>query len=240
MDGAPLKPACYLRKPMSDAETTPYLDRLLALYAEKLKRFRLSLTLLLVATIAFFFLIFFPYMTLVGNQKDCQAKQGQCTQLEQSQLEDRFSEVTTSWGNIPISTAEVVIFFPAGVACGFIAVTAQLQGLLRLRQAISQQVNSLESPIDVTLIAPLLIDPKQSFLDQIPGGLTLLFPPLVVVYSVRLLLGRLPELKDKLPYIQSLSFYQKIYILSILLVMYGLLKTVFNVLQALLSERKSS
>ena len=48
---------------MSGAETTIYLDRLLKVYDEKFKRFRLLLTILLVGTSALFFLICFPYMT---------------------------------------------------------------------------------------------------------------------------------------------------------------------------------
>ncbi|CCI27674.1 hypothetical protein [Microcystis aeruginosa] len=124
---------------MSNTETTAYLDRLLKLYEEKLHRFRLSLALLLVGTLVFFFLIFFPYITLLGNQEACR-ENPQCTKPEKSKLEDRLSEITTSWGKVPISTAEVTALFPVGVACGFVVVTAQLQGLTRLRRAITQQL----------------------------------------------------------------------------------------------------
>lgn len=192
---------------MSDAETTIYLDRLLKLYEEKLKKFRLSLTLLLVGTTVFFFLIFFPYMTLLGNREDCRVKQQQCTELKKSKLEERFSEVTTSWGKIPISTAEVTVLFPVGVACGFVTVVEQLQGLVRLRRAITQQIKALSNYMDVTLIAPLLIDPKHSFVDQISGGVTLILPFLIFIYSVTLILIRLEILKNKLPYFQNTRFY---------------------------------
>nr|CAO90929.1 unnamed protein product [Microcystis aeruginosa PCC 7806] len=80
---------------MSNTEITAYLDRLLKLYEEKLNRFRLSLALLLVGTLVFFFLIFFPYITLLGNQEACR-KNTQCTKPEKSKLEDRLSEITTS------------------------------------------------------------------------------------------------------------------------------------------------
>ncbi|WP_215607788.1 hypothetical protein [Leptothoe spongobia] len=180
-------------------------------------------------TIVFFFLIFFPYITLIGNQKACQAQELDCPHLEQSALEERVSDLTTSWGNIPISTAEVVAFFPAGLACGFVTVTSQLQGLMRLRQAITRQVNNCDNPMDVTLIAPLLIDQKQSFVDQILGGIVLLFPALMVFYSINLIFVSLGALKEKLPYSQDIWFYRIVYFLSALLVLYGLLKTGVNI-----------
>lgn len=216
---------------MSDAETTVYLDKLLKLYEEKLKQFRLSLTLLLVGTIVFFFLIFFPYMTLLGNQEDCQINQQQCTQLEKSKLEERFSEVTTSWGNIPISTAEVTVLFPVGVALGFVSVVAQLRGLMRLRRAITQQVKASREHMDVTLVSPLLIDPKQSLVDQISGGLTLILPFLISLYSVNLILIRLAILRNKLPYFQHPRFYYFIYFVSILTGIFSLVRLGCNLRQ---------
>lgn len=209
---------------MDNVETNPYLDRLLKLHEEKLKRFRLSLTLLLLGTTVFFFLIFFPYMTLLGNRADCQAKQQQCTQLEQSVLEERFSEVTTTWGKIPLSTAEGVVFFPVGIALGFIATASQLQGLIRLRRAITQQVKGLNSSVDATLIAPLLIDPKRPLVEQAAGGMTLLFPAVVFGYSVIKILARLGVIRSSLPYFHNWKFYYSIYFLSALLVSYGLVK----------------
>lgn len=208
---------------MDEVNSTVYLDRLLELYSEKLSRFRVSLTLLLVGTTIFLFLVFLPYVTLIGNQLDCQTRQKDCPQLEQSEITERVSDVTTSWGNIPISTSELVTFFPAGVACGFLAVTAQLQGLSRLRRAIDQQLQtSKHSAMDSTLIAPLLIDPRQSLLDQLMGTLVISFPAIVVVFSINLLLRSLTAIRRNLPYFQSESFYHGIYSLSILLTMYGL------------------
>ena len=198
---------------MSNTEITAYLDRLLKLYEEKLNRFRLSLALLLVGTLAFFFLIFFPYITLLGNQEACRANP-KCTQPEQSKLEDRLSEITTSWGKIPISTAEVTVLFPVGVACGFTVVTAQLQGLTRLRLAITQQLKNCSNYIDVTLIAPLLIDPKHSWVDQMAGVIILLFPFCIFIFSSAKILTRLEVLRGKLPYIQDTKFYHLIYFLS--------------------------
>ena len=222
---------------MSDTDTTSYLDRLLALYEEKLKRFRFSLTILLVGTIIFFFLIFFPYITLIGNQESCRVNQLDCPQLEQSGLKERVSDVTTSWGNIPVSTAEVVAFFPVGVACGFIAVSSQLQDLMRLRRAITQQIRGLESPIDVTLIAPLLIDPKQDVGDQMLGVLILLFPSCLALFSVNLILVSLEAIKNSLPYNQNVSFYYGVYLISVLLILCGLLRIGWTFLRSLAIER---
>ncbi|ESA35560.1 hypothetical protein N836_11215 [Leptolyngbya sp. Heron Island J] len=224
---------------MSGNEVTLYLDRLLALYEEKLKRFRLSLTILLAGTVVFFFLIFFPYITLIGNQESC-PNELDCPELYQSGLEERVSDMTTSWGNIPVSTAEVVAFFPAGAACGVMVVSAQLQGLMRLRQAITQQARKLENPVDVTLIAPLLIDPKQSFFEQILGSLTLLFPSFIVLFSINLILIRLEALNRSLPYNQNVSFYYRVYLLSSLLVIYALVKTGWNVFKSRAFERHQS
>jgi len=220
---------------MSDAQTTTYLDRLLELFEEKLKRFRLSLTLLLIGTTAFFFLIFFPYMTFLGNRADCQkscpklekfeldnrACQVCSEKLRKSGLDKRFSEITTSWGKIPISTAEVTVLFPLGVAFGFVNVVTQLQGLMRLRRAITQQVKTLSNNMDVTMIAPLLIDPKQSLMDQISGGIVLILPFLVFLFSVNMILFRPETLKSELPYNQNVQFYHSIYLLSALAATYS-------------------
>ncbi|WP_286825502.1 hypothetical protein [Microcystis sp. LSC13-02] len=211
---------------MSNTETTAYLDRLLKLYEEKLNRFRLSLALLLVGTLVFFFLIFFPYITLLGNQEACR-ENPQCTKPEKSKLEDRLSEITTSWGKVPISTAEVTALFPVGVACGFVVVTAQLQGLIRLRRAITQQLKASSNYIDVTLIAPLLIDPKSGWVDRIAGVTILLFPFCVFIYSSVKISTRLEVLKNKLPYIQSARFYYLIYFLSAFTAIYTLVRLSF-------------
>ena len=156
-------------------DQSAYLERLLSLYDEKRKRFQVSFTLLMVGTVAFFFFVFFPYLTLLGNRADCLSRQVQCTQLETSILEDRFTEVTSSWGNIPISTAEVVVLFPLLVGGGFVATTSQLVGQMRLRQAIQQEATALGAKIDVSLIAPVLLDPKRGLIDLITGGSALFF-----------------------------------------------------------------
>ena len=191
---------------MSDAATNAYLDRLLKVYEEKYKRFRLALTLLLIGTAVFFFLIFYPYITVIGNLQDCRLNQSQCP-IDSEIINKRIEELTTNWGKIPISTAEVVIFFPVAIAGGFAAVTSQLKELVRLRRALSLEVESLTNSMDITLIAPLLIDPKQSYSDQIAGVVTLLFPFFIFLYSVRLILFRIEIITNELPYLQSIKFY---------------------------------
>jgi len=203
-------------------DQSAYLERLLSLYDEKRKRFQLSFTLLMVGTVAFFFFVFFPYLTLLGNRADCLSQQVSCTQLETSILEDRFTEVTTSWGNIPISTAEVVVLFPLLVGGGFIATTAQLVGQMRLRQAIQQEVAALGAKIDVSLIAPVLLDPKHGMIDLMAGGSALVFPLLLGLYSINLILVRLGDLRHNLPYAQTGRFYLALYFLSGLLLLIGL------------------
>jgi hypothetical protein len=213
---------------MSNLDNAAYLDRLLKLYDEKLNRFRLSFALLLVGTLAFFFLVFFPYITLLGNQEACLASP-KCTKPKESKLEDRLSEVTTSWGRIPISTAEAAALFPVGVACGSVAITAQLLGLTRLRRAIAKQVNSQRNYIDVTLIAPLLIDSEHSSVDQLAGAAILLTPFCVAIFSSAKLLARLEPLRSKLPYSQTEQFYQIIYLLSALAAGYSFARLGFNI-----------
>lgn len=203
-------------------DQSAYLERLLSLYDQKRKRFQLSFTLLMVGTVAFFFFVFFPYLTLLGNRADCLSQQVSCTQLETSILEDRFTEVTTSWGNIPISTAEVVVLFPLLVGGGFIATTAQLVGQMRLRQAIQQEVAALGAKIDVSLIAPVLLDPKHGMIDLMAGGSALVFPLLLGLYSINLILVRLGDLRHNLPYAQTGRFYLALYFLSGLLLLIGL------------------
>jgi len=56
-------------------DQSAYLERLLSLYDEKRKRFQVSFTLLMVGTVAFFFFVFFPYLTLLGNRADCLSRQ---------------------------------------------------------------------------------------------------------------------------------------------------------------------
>lgn len=220
---------------MSDAAKNAYLDRLLKVYEEKYKRFRLSLTLLLIGTTVFFFLIFYPYMTIIGNLQDCEPNQFQCL-TDAEIIKERIEELTTNWGKIPISTAEVVIFYPVAIAGGFAAVTSQLQELVRLRRALSLEVRALANSMDMTLIAPLLIDPKQNRLDQMAGIMTLLFPFFVFLYSVRLILFRIEIIRSELPYRQSEEFYFSIYFLSAFLFIYSLVKTGFNTFRKELIE----
>ena len=206
---------------MDVKDQSAYLERLLSLYDEKRKRFQLSFTLLMVGTVAFFFFVFFPYLTLLGNRADCMSQQVQCTQLETSILEDRFTEVTTSWGNIPISTAEVVVLFPLLVGGGFVAATSQLVSQMRLHQAIQQEVTALGANIDVSLIAPILLDPKRGLIDLIAGASALAFPALLGLYSINLILVRLGDLRRNLPYAQAGRFYLALYVLSVLLLLIG-------------------
>ena len=213
---------------MSNVTTNAYLDRLLKVYEEKYKRFRLSLTLLLIGTAVFFFLIFYPYITVIGNLQDCELNQSQCP-IDSEIINKRIEELTTNWGKIPISTAEVVIFFPVAIAGGFAAVTSQLKELVRLRRALSLEVESLTNSMDITLIAPLLIDSKQHYSDQIAGVVTLLFPFFIFLYSVRLILFRIEIITNELPYLQSIKFYFLIYFWSTLLFIYSLVKTGFNI-----------
>ena len=213
---------------MSDAATNAYLDRLLKAYEEKYKRFRLALTLLLIGAAVFFFLIFYPYITVIGNLQDCWLNQSQCP-IDSEIINKRIEELTTNWGKIPISTAEVVIFFPVAIAGGVAAVTSQLKELVRLRRALSLEVESLTNSMDITLIAPLLIDSKQHYSDQIAGVVTLLFPFIIFLYSVRLILFRIEIITNELPYLQSIKFYFLIYFWSTLLFICSLVKTGFNI-----------
>ena len=172
--------------------------------------------------------MFFPYLTLLGNRADCLSRQVQCTQLETSILEDRFTEVTSSWGNIPISTAEVVVLFPLLVGGGFVATTSQLVGQMRLRQAIQQEATALGAKIDVSLIAPVLLDPKRGLIDLITGGSALFFPVLLGFYSINLILVRLGDLRRNLPYAQAGRFYLVLYLLSVLLLLIGSARVVMQ------------
>lgn len=211
----------FLQGVLDVKDQSAYLERLLSLYDEKRKRFQLSFTLLMVGAVAFFFFVFFPYLTLLGNRADCLSQQVPCTQLEASILEDRFTEVTTSWGNIPISTAEVVVLFPLMVGAGFMAVSAQLVGLMRLRQAIQQEAKALGIAMDVTLVAPVLLDPKRGLLDLIAGAGALGLPVLLGVYGINLIFVRLGDLQRNLPYSQASRFYYAVYLLAVLLFLLG-------------------
>lgn len=214
---------------MSSTEKTVYLDRLLKVYEEKLKRFRWALALFLVGTTVFFFLIVYPYMTVIGNLEHCRLTQSECDENEYIEITERFEEFNTSWGSLPVSTPEVVIFFPVGIAGGYTIVASQMQGLVRLRRAIAQQIKSLAISMDVTLIAPLLIDTKQGLLDQMAGISTFLFPISVFHYSVRLILRQIEVIKSKPSYLQSEDFYKSLYLLSAILIIYSLVKTGLNI-----------
>lgn len=217
---------------MSQSELSPYLQRLLELFDEKRKRFQWAFGLLLVGAIAFFFLVFFPYITLLGNRADCLAQQVTCTQLETSVLDERFTEVSTTWGNIPLSTAEVVVLFPFLIAVGTVAVLNQLVGLMRLRQGIQAQLADVETAIDVTLIAPLLIDPQRSLWEWIAGTLAMMTPIAIALFSINLIYGRLDELRNAVPYIQATIFYHNLYLLSLLTILFALARVGFAFFKA--------
>lgn len=216
---------------MATVEFSPYLEKLLALYDEKRKRFQWSFSLLLVGAIAFYFFVFLPYITLLGNRADCLSQQVQCTQLEASILDERFTEVTTSWGNIPISTSEVVVLFPLLVALGIWAVSSQLVTLMRLRKAIQMQGNDLGSTIDITLIAPILLDPHREWIDLAAGTAVFLVPAAIGLVSIHLVYGRFDDLVGALPYAQAAPFYHALYLLSMLIAGFGLAHTLLKFLQ---------
>lgn len=58
-------------------------------------------------------------------------------------------------------------------------------------------------PIDVSLIAPVLLDPKGGIVDLVAGGSALFFPVLLGLYSINLILVRLADLRLNLPYAQG-------------------------------------
>lgn len=199
---------------MPPEDFSPYFKKLLALYDEKRKRFRWGLTLLLLGAIAFFFLVFFPYLTLLGNRADCLAKQAQCTQLETSMLDNRFNEFTTSWGKIPVTTSEVVMLFPLILAVGFLIVSSQLVMLMRLRRAIQNQATAESSKFDEVLMAPIMLDPKGEWGDLLAGAGVLLVPIFMDLFSINLIYVRFQDLRNALPYIQSPFHYNLLYLAS--------------------------
>ena len=207
---------------MTTQNFSPYLEKLLALYDEKRKRFQWSFSLLLVGAIAFYFFVFLPYITLLGNRADCLSRQVQCTQLETSILDERFTEVTTSWGNIPISTSEVVVLFPLLVALGIWAVSSQLVTLTRLRQAIQLQGKDFGHAVDVTLIAPILLDPQRGWMDLAAGTVMFLAPAAIALISINLIYVRFSDLLTTLPYAQAAAFYHGLYVLCLTIVLFSL------------------
>ena len=204
-----------------------YLERLLNLFDERRRRFQVSSTLLLVGSLAYFFFVFYPYFTLLGNRLACQGQTARCSELEAALLNERFTEVTTSWGNIPISTAEFATLFPVILAFGFTAVTAQLVFLMRLRQAISQQIQRDQASVDLSLIAPLPIDPIRGNHNSIASGLVFMSPMGICLYAMRLIFLRRNVLQSQLPHAQGKGFYLFIYLLSILLLCISLLRLLF-------------
>jgi hypothetical protein len=195
-------------------EFSAYLERLLNLYDETRRRFQVSFTLLLLGTLLFFFFVLIPYFTLLGNRLACQQQSVSCTQIEAALLNDRFSEVTTSWGNIPISTAEVVALSPLLGVVGVAAVTTQLLRLIRLRRAIAKQAHRENVALDTTLVAPVLVERRPS-VEALLGLGAFLTPPLLCFYALRLIFLRRGLLRVELPYAQSAQFYGIIYALSI-------------------------
>jgi hypothetical protein len=202
---------------------SPYLVRLLNLYDEKRRRFQGFFALLLVGTLLFFFFVFIPYFTLLGNRLACQQQNAVCSQIEAALLNDRFSEVTTSWGNIPISTAEFVALAPLLMAVGFTAVTAQLLSLIRLRQAIEQQVQLEQIVVDTALIAPMMVELRPGA-EALPGLAAFLTPPLLCLYALRLIFLRRNLLRIELPYAQSAEYYLTVYALSLGLLGFSLVR----------------
>lgn len=85
-------------------------------------------------------------------------------------------------------------------------------------------------PIDVSLIAPVLLDPKGGIVDLVAGGSALFFPVLLGLYSINLILVRLADLRLNLPYAQGGRFYLALYFLSLLLLLIGSARVVMQFL----------
>jgi hypothetical protein len=210
---------------------SPYLERLLNLYDERRRRFQVWFTVLLVGSLLFFFLVVVPYFTLLGNRLACETQGGQCSQIEANLLNERFTEVTTSWGNIPISTAEFVALSPLLFGAGITAVSNQLIFLMRLRRGIEHQTRLEQLTLDTHLLAPTLFEAKHK-LDFLLGGFAFLIPSLLCVYTMRLIYLRRNVLRVELPYAQSARFYLLVYAISVGLIGISLLRVGRQLLQA--------
>jgi len=68
-------------------------------------------------------------------------------------------------------------------------------------------------------------------MDQISGGIVLILPFLVFLFSVNMILFRPETLKSELPYNQNVQFYHSIYLLSALAATYSLIKLGCNFFQ---------
>ncbi|MGF1569763.1 MAG: hypothetical protein ACFCVD_17130 [Nodosilinea sp.] len=212
---------------MNQVTPSLYLERLLNLYDERRRRFQVWFTLLVVGTLLLFFFVVIPYFTLLGNRLDCQLNNAQCSQIEAALLNERLTQVTTSWGNIPISTAEVVALSPLLYAVGFAAVAMQLHQLMQLRQGIDRQTQREALSIDTSLVTPLLLD-RRHWGDFGLGLAALLTPPLLCLYTMRLIYLRRGVLRLELPYAQSARFYLLIYAVSAGLIGFSLLRLLFG------------
>ena len=221
---------------MSHPNPSPYLERLLDLYSEKRQRFQALFTLLLAGSLIFFFLVLMPYFTLLGNRSACEQANIQCSQPKAELLDARFSEVTTSWGKIPISTAEIVALSPLLYAVGIATVSMQLLHLMRLRYAIDKQAEIEQCSIDTALVAPTLLyfRPTIDWLFEIAVFLT---PSILCFYSISLIFRRNSILRLELPYAQTDRYYQLIYGISIGLIGFSLIRVGLRLYRSMKRER---
>lgn len=76
--------------------------------------------------------------------------------------------------------------------------------------------------IDVTLIAPILLDPQRGWVDLAAGTAAVLAPAAIALVSINLIYVRFSDLLTTLPYAQAASFYHSLYLLSVSIMLFGL------------------
>jgi hypothetical protein len=125
---------------------------------------------------------------IIKKLDDRMAKLNENLKVEQEKennITSRINQIQFPFGNVPIGLDELISIFPIILAIGTTTCVFTLRDTITLRGGIDKWYqkkmgdNSVKVPNNLSLIAPIWINPKAPKLDQIIKFSVLLVPPLI-------------------------------------------------------------
>ena len=155
-------------------------------------------------------------------------------EIKKNETSNRLKEIEFPFGKIPIGINESILFFPVGIGVGFLISASLLGDTIVLRKEYEKTIdvkkfNKKEIEQEISIKAPLWIEPHSSIIYQILKFLILLIPTILFGISVYLLLdySKIMNNEDNLSGIfignnkDNEKLYNILYILSSLFILYG-------------------
>ncbi len=165
-------------------------------------------------------------LTNLATEKESQEKRQSQLLAAETKISDRLDQIEFPFGKLPIGLTESILIFPLVLSIGFFICTLRLKGAIRTRasiQSLYQQKDSTQQIINagqISLIAPLPIDPIASKKSQLVQFAVLLVPVVIFMAACGLNLygWTLPAVDSGIPEFKWM--YGVLYVLGLALFIY--------------------